>query len=310
MKQDSDKNDDLIHFEHNSDEERLNKLKKKRKRTRQIQLAVFLSVILLVLLIVLYMFTDISKVDKVNIKGEELVAEKEIEKALNINNDSRIYNLPVKDMKSKIEKMEGVKSVNINRDFPNDVTVEVEEYDVIGLVNTKKGYKPLLENGKTVKKLTTDLPVDVPILNDFSSKKLKNLVPELKTVKQNVLSMISEVNYRPGENNQNRIQLFMTDNVEVIGDIQTFANKINYYPSISDKLERDNSGQLKTPGFVDLQVGATFLPYETKAQQEERTAQESEHEEETKTEQKKLDKALQDLSKELDKSGEEDKSTD
>ena len=97
------------------------------------------------------------------------------------------------------------------------------------------------------------------------------MIPELKKVKPKVKSMISEINYKPGENNQNRIQLFMTDNVEVVGDIQTFANKINYYPSISDKLERDNSGALKTPGFLDLQVGVTFLPYETEEQQKERS---------------------------------------
>src|SRR5699024_9106991 len=140
-----------------------------------------------------------------------------------------------------------------------------------------------------------------PILNDFTSKKLNKIVPELKKVKPKVKSMISEINYKPGENNQNRIQMFMTDNVEVVGDIQTFANKINYYPSISDKLERDNTGELKTPGFVDLQVGATFLPYESKEQQKERANKESEQEENTKSEQQKIKQELKDLSKKIEK---------
>nr|WP_244972243.1 FtsQ-type POTRA domain-containing protein [Mammaliicoccus lentus] len=256
------------------------------------------------------MFTDISKVDKVEINGEKIVAKKDIEKALNIKSDSRIYNLPMSEMKSKIEKIEGIKNVEIKRRFPNDLIVNVKEYETIGLIKNKKGYEPLLENGSTIKKLSTDLPIDVPILNDFTSKKLNKIVPELKKVKPKVKSMISEINYKPGENNQNRIQMFMTDNVEVVGDIQTFANKINYYPSISDKLERDNTGELKTLGFVDLQVGATFLPYESKEQQKERANKESEQEENTKSEQQKLDQALQDLSKELEKSDEEPKSTE
>lgn len=310
MNKNSDNNDDILQFETTTEDERLEILKKKRKRRRQIQLGVFIGVILLVILILLYMFTDISKVDQVDIKGEEIVSKNDIEKALDIKKDSRIYNIPVSDMKSKIEEIEGVKSVEIKRHFPNDLTVNVNEYEIIGLVKEKKHYVPLLENGKTIKNLSTDLPIDVPILNDFSSKKLNKMIPELKKVKPKVKSMISEINYKPGENNQNRIQLFMTDNVEVVGDIQTFANKINYYPSISDKLERDNSGALKTPGFLDLQVGVTFLPYETEEQQKERSEKETKQDESNKTEQKKLDQALQDLSKELDKSGEEPKSTE
>lgn len=310
MNKSSDNNDDILQFETTTEDERLEILKKKRKRRRQIQLGVFIGVILLVILILLYMFTDISKVDQVDIKGEEIVSKNDIEKALDVKKDSRIYNIPVSDMKSKIEEIEGVKSVEIKRHFPNDLTVNVNEYETIGLVKEKKRYLLLLENGKTIKNLSTDLPIDVPILNDFSSKKLNKLIPELKKVKPKVKSMISEINYKPGENNQNRIQLFMTDNVEVVGDIQTFANKINYYPSISDKLERDNSGALKTPGFLDLQVGVTFLPYETEEQQKERSEKETKQDENNKTEQKKLDQALQDLSKELDKSGEEPKSTE
>lgn len=310
MNKSSDNNDDILQFETTTEDERLEILKKKRKRRRQIQLGVFIGVILLVILILLYMFTDISKVDQVDIKGEEIVSKNDIEKALDVKKDSRIYNIPVSDMKSKIEEIEGIKSVEIKRHFPNDLTVNVNEYETIGLVKEKKRYLPLLENGKTIKNLSTDLPIDVPILNDFSSKKLNKLIPELKKVKPKVKSMISEINYKPGENNQNRIQLFMTDNVEVVGDIQTFANKINYYPSISDKLERDNSGALKTPGFLDLQVGVTFLPYETEEQQKERSEKETKQDENNKTEQKKLDQALQDLSKELDKSGEEPKSTE
>ncbi|SCU36369.1 putative cell division protein [Mammaliicoccus lentus] len=310
MSKSSDKNEDILQFETATEDKHLKSLKTKRKRRRQIQLGVFIGVILLVLLVVLYMFTDISKVDKVEINGEKLVAKKDIEKALNIKSDSRIYNLPMSEMKSKIEKIEGIKNVEIKRRFPNDLIVNVKEYETIGLIKNKKGYEPLLENGSTIKKLSTDLPIDVPILNDFTSKKLNKIVPELKKVKPKVKSMISEINYKPGENNQNRIQMFMTDNVEVVGDIQTFANKINYYPSISDKLERDNTGELKTPGFVDLQVGVTFLPYESKEQQKERANKESEQEENTKSEQQKLDQALQDLSKELEKSDEEPKSTE
>ena len=132
----SDNNDDILQFETTTEDERLEILKKKRKRRRQIQLGVFIGVILLVILILLYMFTDISKVDQVDIKGEEIVS-KTILKSFRYQKDSRIYNIPVSDMKSKIEEIEGVKSVEIKRHFPNDLTVNVNEYETIGLVKEK-----------------------------------------------------------------------------------------------------------------------------------------------------------------------------
>ena len=80
MNKNSDNNDDILQFETTTEDERLEILKKKRKRRRQIQLGVFIGVILLVILILLYMFTDISKVDQVDIKGEEIVSKNDIEK--------------------------------------------------------------------------------------------------------------------------------------------------------------------------------------------------------------------------------------
>ena len=49
--------------------------------------------------------------------------------------------------------------------------------------------------------------------------------------------------------------------MQVVGDINTLANKIEYYPQMSQSLAKDSSGQLKTQGYIDLSVGASFIPY-------------------------------------------------
>ena len=37
---------------------------------------------------------------------------------------------------------------------------------------------------------------------------------------------------------------------------------MQYYPQMSQSLSRDDSGELKTNGYIDLSVGASFIPYQ------------------------------------------------
>ena len=75
-----------------------------------------------------------------------------------------------------------------------------------------------------------------------------------------VRSLIAEVSYAPEKNKQNRIEI-SPDDMQVVGDITTIADKMKYYPQMSQSLSRDDSGNLKTDGYIDLSVGASFIPY-------------------------------------------------
>lgn len=53
----------------------------------------------------------------------------------------------------------------------------------------------------------------------------------------------------------------MKDNIQVLGNISMISDKLKYYPEMSKALERDDSGNLKKSGYIDLSVGASFIPY-------------------------------------------------
>ena len=88
-----------------------------------------------------------------------------------------------------------------------------------------------------------------------------NMIKALSEMSPEVRSMIAEVSYAPAKNKQNRIKIFTKDDIQVVGDITTIANKMKYYPQMSQSLSRDDSGNLKTDGYIDLSVGASFIPY-------------------------------------------------
>ena len=54
-----------------------------------------------------------------------------------------------------------------------------------------------------------------------------------------VRSLIGEVSYAPEKNKQNRIEIFTKDDMQVVGDITTIADKMKYYPEMSPSLSCD-----------------------------------------------------------------------
>lgn len=87
------------------------------------------------------------------------------------------------------------------------------------------------------------------------------IIQALSEMSPEVRSLIAEVSYAPEKNKQNRIEIFTKDDMQVVGDITTIADKMKYYPQMSQSLSRDDSGNLKTDGYIDLSVGASFIPY-------------------------------------------------
>lgn len=237
------------------------KRRKCRERQRRIQLSVFGVLIALIALIILYMFTPISRIDQVRIKGTQHVDNSEVKKALNINKKTKIYTFSKGKAIAKLKKNPYVKNVEINRQFPNDIEVKVTEYQLVGLIEEKGKYYPVLDNDHILKDDNQKIPEDAPVISGFSQSKRAKIIQALSEMKTDIRSSISEVEYADDKENQNQIKLFMKDNIQVLGNISTISDKLKYYPEMSKALERDDSGNLKKSGYIDLSVGASFIPY-------------------------------------------------
>lgn len=207
------------------------------------------------------MFTPISRIDQVRIKGTQHVDNSEVKKALNINKKTKIYTFSKGKAIAKLKKNPYVKNVEINRQFPNDIEVKVTEYQLVGLIEEKGKYYPVLDNDHILKDDNQKIPEDAPVISGFSQSKRAKIIQALSEMKTDIRSSISEVEYADDKENQNQIKLFMKDNIQVLGNISTISDKLKYYPEMSKALERDDSGNLKKSGYIDLSVGASFIPY-------------------------------------------------
>lgn len=237
------------------------KRRKRREKQRRIQLSIFGVLIALIALIVLYMFTPISRIDQVHIKGTQHVDNSEVKKALNINKKTKIYTFSKGKAIAALKKNPYVKNVEIKRQFPNDIEVNVTEHQLVGLIEEKGKYYPVLGNDHILKDDNQKVPEDAPVVSGFSKAKRAKIIQALSEMKPNIRNAISEVEYADDKENRNQIKLFMKDNIQVLGNISTISDKLKYYPEMSKALERDDSGNLKKSGYIDLSVGASFIPY-------------------------------------------------
>ncbi|MEN3938431.1 FtsQ-type POTRA domain-containing protein [Staphylococcus shinii] len=240
-------------------------LKEKRakrcKRQKQIQYSVFGVLLFIIILILIYMFTPLSKISSVEISGNDNTSKNTINKAINVKDNSRMYTYSTTNAQNKLEESTLIKSAEVKKHFPNKLTVKVSEKQIVALTKKKDNYVPVLEDGTELEDYDGNATDNGPILEGFEKDKKEKIIQALSEMPAKVRGMIAEIKFDPQENAQNQIKLFTTDDIQILGNLNTIGKKMKYYPQMSQSLERDESGELKKAGYIDLSVGASFIPY-------------------------------------------------
>ncbi|RMI84941.1 cell division protein FtsQ/DivIB [Staphylococcus pseudoxylosus] len=234
---------------------------KRRKRQKQIQYSVFGVLLFIIILILIYMFTPLSKISSVEISGNDNISKNQINKAINVKDNSRMYTYSTTKAQNKLEESTLIKNAEVKKHFPNKLTVKVSEKQIVALTKKKDKYVPVLEDGTELEDYDGNATDNGPILEGFEKDKKEKIIQALSEMPAKVRGMIAEIKFDPQENAQNQIKLFTTDDIQILGNLNTIGKKMKYYPQMSQSLERDESGELKKAGYIDLSVGASFIPY-------------------------------------------------
>ncbi|MGY0468598.1 cell division protein FtsQ/DivIB [Staphylococcus xylosus] len=234
---------------------------KRRKRQKQIQYSVFGVLLFIIILILICMFTPLSKISSVEISGNNNTSKNTINKAINVKDNSRMYTYSTTNAQNKLEESTLINSAEVKKHFPNKLTVKVSEKQIVALTKKKDKYVPVLEDGTELEDYDGNATDNGPILEGFEKDKKEKIIQALSEMPAKVRGMIAEIKFDPQENAQNQIKLFTTDDIQILGNLNTIGKKMKYYPQMSQSLERDESGELKKAGYIDLSVGASFIPY-------------------------------------------------
>ncbi len=226
--------------------ERIPSLKEQRKQRANRRLLFFLSFFFLLLLLMVYFQSPLSHVRNIVVEGNHFVSDEELTKLGQITTGTSMWNLESEAVIERMTQHVVIRDVQIERKLPGTVKITVEEYSRIGYLFRDDKYFPILETGQYLDELPRQkFPSDAPLLIEFSQgEQLAELSAELQKVPSQLIERISEIVYKPTDNDPLSIVLFMTDGIEVHTSIRNLSEYLAPYPSIVKELDREKQGIL------------------------------------------------------------------
>ena len=236
-----------------SEPENIEKKPKKKRNINYKKWSIILFSATIIFLVASYLISSKSDVKEIVVNGNEHLSTEEILERSEIKEKDKMYLTSEGKAEQNISLLPIVESITVERDFPNTVNITVKEFDVVAYVESKGRYYPVLENEQILRGFDMT-PTDAPIIHFFDGVEFEGMVKSLKQMNPQILAMISEIFYRPNEETNSRIQLYMNDGQEIVADYNTIGDKIDYYAGMKKEI-----GNKK--GLIDLEVSNTFLPY-------------------------------------------------
>jgi cell division protein FtsQ len=239
-------------------EDRIPKLKQARKKKANRRLVFYLSIFFFLISIIVYLQSPLSHIKTISVNGNTYLAEDSIIKASGLTTNMNIWTINKSDIKKAISENPVVDSVKVDRKLPSTVEIQVNENVLVGYVEKNNKYYPILENGKTLESFgKRSFNGNAPLLLDFSDKDyLHSMTGELKKLPQSITNLISEIHWKPTDDNKHKILLYMNDGFVVSGTIRNFADKMKVYPSIVSQLDP------KRKGIIHIGVGVYFESFD------------------------------------------------
>lgn len=238
-------------------EERIPKLKKRREKRKNTRFIIVLVILSIALLILLYFQLPISHLKTIKVTGQQLETKEYYIKHSGTSIGESFLSLDTKEIRHRLEKLDTVKKVTVEKSWLNELNVHITENEKIALLKTDDRYNFVLENGKTISSRSQLTNYELPILLNMPDEVFrKKLMKQLMQLKPDLLLMISQIESSPSKSNKNLLQIFMSDGFEVKADLRDLASKLQYYPSIVTQLEKDKKG------VINLEIGGYYNSFQ------------------------------------------------
>ena len=233
-------------------EDRIPSMRKKRRRRANMSFLLLVVIFVLVLLALLYFQSSLSDVSNISINETVLHESEEYKDQSGLYKGQSLWGFRAGDIEANIKNIPGVKDAKVKREFYNDVTIHVTEWEPIAYVENQTQYDLLLENGDRLETTDPDILSHAPILSGFTETDVTDrMIEQLQEMDGSVFELISELRYE----GKDKIDVFMSDGYEVHAVILGFADKMSYYPDIIAQLPKEEKGVL------DIEIGVYFKTY-------------------------------------------------
>lgn len=214
---------------------------KKKTKKKRIRFKGLIAIILLVYLLGTFLYYIWKMpIKNIYINGNNYLKDNYLISYLDIDNES-IIKISKNSIKDKLLKLDLISDVKIKKSIFGTINIEVEEDKVLFYNRNNKKY--ILASGKEVD--DNYIFLGIPTLINYTKDSVyQEVIEKLKKVDNDILVMISEIEYKPSEINgkivdDKRFLLRMNDgNIVYINT--TNIEKINNYLEIYEGIVNKN----------------------------------------------------------------------
>ncbi|MDY4976390.1 MAG: FtsQ-type POTRA domain-containing protein [Clostridia bacterium] len=221
----------------------------KRKKLFKKLIGLFL---LFVLCAVIAAFTPYFNISRVNITGNSRVSAQEIEQASGIKQGSNIFRIKLSSVQRRIQEISYVHSVRVKREFPNQISIEIEESQPVAAVPYMGQYVLIDMYGKALEQETTEDMENITDIVILTGLKIKNFELGEKIIVENernlkiVLESLSELVHNSLIENTTEIDLTEEEGIVfkmnesklsvLMGDASDLPYRVKFLKEILNKL--------------------------------------------------------------------------
>ena len=203
--------------------------KEKRKKVNLVKPIIILSIIILAVLI--FFGYRSLRVKSIYVVGNKLVSETEILEKTNLLSYPKLYQVNENDINNNLLDNKLINNIRIKKSLSGRVVIEVSENKI--LYQDTNG-KYMLSNNEEIE--FDNIQLGIPtLINDCSDVKDK-FIEKLLLIDDDILSHVSEIEYKPTELDKERFMFYMTDGNYVYITLSK-TNLINSYNEIYPTLE-------------------------------------------------------------------------
>ncbi|MEG0453304.1 MAG: FtsQ-type POTRA domain-containing protein [Coprobacillus sp.] len=208
---------DYYYNEHDENQvDKILKTKRKKKLKRRFKVA---FVLLILILIGAFFMSDYSKVQSIEVIGNEEVKTDDILNGVSVNKDSIFLLVDISKIEEEVKQVNLIKKANVSRDFFGNIRIEVEEADKVAysIINkityvidemgnvTETEDKNIIQSLQSCPRITQFK--DLKLLKEFAKQYVK--IPEL------IKNQTSDILYDPKKADETRLK-FMMDNGKIL----------------------------------------------------------------------------------------------
>ena len=207
-------------------------MKKKKNKVRKIFKILGVIVILAILALIVYLIINI-RIKNIYVKGNKNLTDEEIIELAGIEKYPKLFSISIIKMENKIKLNPLIKSIKVRKNIFGRVDIELAEYNLI--LKQEVDNSLYLSNAK---KITIDEKIiGIPtLINIVPDDVLENFIKKLDTIDKDILSKISEIEYKPTELDNELFLFYMNDGNYVYINTTRLLN-INKYEGMLEQLE-------------------------------------------------------------------------